>query len=409
MTQRPIIQSLLVALSCWMLLQLIIRFLGFPVGVIVVVVSGLMICTIYGLRFEPRQLRPIKSKTAGRYWIQFVARVAKLQEAPTNDPLEGLNLKSAEDFVWFRERLHEEVFGHNDALDGLTAELQKNALLRARSESKADLPPLGVILLAGNRGTGKRYLANCISRRLFERPMVTVIDLRHCPDGDAVPGYLFGTPGNDGVLIKPVRLSPCQVIVLESVEVAGTKLQEALKNLFVHGRCVDGARGGIVSFEKCVFVLTTTAVPEGLLKEESFGRDRLIDALNETTALPPALLDCASVCAVLRPAGDLVKAQVIVQLMVDECRRYRLNLDYVEPEIVAREVDHFSETAGFEYSRIRIARWISDPIHLAVQHGMDSLVLTTDLVDQEVVVTPSISSHQPVRQPQAVLTESLTK
>lgn len=396
MTQRPIIQSLIVALSCWMLLQLVIRFLGFPVGVIVVIVSGLMIVTIYGLRFEPRRLGPIKNRAAGRYWIQFVARVAKLQESPTDDPLGGLNLKSVEDFVWFRKRLHEEVFGHNDVLDGLTAELQKNSLLRARSESKADLPPLGVMLLAGNRGIGKRHLANCIGLRLFERPMVTTIDLRHCPDGDAALAYLFGTPGNDGVLIKPVRLSPCQVIVLESVERAGTKVQECLKSVFVSGRCVDGARGGVVSFEKCVFVLTTTAVPEGLPNEESFDRDRLIDALNDTTGLPPALLDCASICAVLRPADDLVKAQVIVQLMVNECRRYRLNLDFVEPEIVAQEVDHFSETAGFEYSRIRIARWISDPIHLAVQHGMDSLVLTADLIDQEVVVTSSVNISQPV-------------
>jgi hypothetical protein len=397
MTQRPLIQALLTALSCWVILQLVIRFLGIQVGVIVVVVTGAMTWTTYLLRYNPRQLSSINANKAGRHWVRFVARMVKLQEAQTNDQLDGLNLKTPEDFAWFHQRLQEEVFGHEDVPEAITLELQKNALLRARSETKEDLPPLGVI-----------HLANRLTNRLFEQPMTTSIDLRHCPDGDAAISYLFGTPGSDGALVKPVRMSPCHTIVLESIEVAGTKLQEALKELFIHGRCIDGARGGIVSFEKCVFVMTTTAVPEVLLKEESFDRDRMIDALNDKTGLPADILDCASVCAVLKPADDLVKAQVITQLMIDECQRYDLKLDYVEPEVIAREVEHFSDSSGFEYSRIRIARWISDPVHLAVQHGMDSLVLTADLVNQDQSITKPAASSTHLRQQKAVLTENLT-
>lgn len=407
MTQRPLIQALLTALSCWMILQLVIRFLGLQTGVIVVVLTGAMTWTAYLLRYDPRRLRSINANKAGRHWVRFVARIVKLQEAQTNDQLDGLNLKTPEDFAWFQERLQEEVFGHESIPETIALELQKNALLRARSDTREDLPPLGVILLAGPRGAGKKHLASRLTGRLFEQPVTTSIDLRHCPDGDAAIGYLFGTQGSDGALVKPVRMSPCHTIVLESIEVAGIKLQEALKDLFLQGRCVDGARGGIVSYEKCVFVMTTTAVPEALLKEESFDRDRMVDALNDRTGLPADLLDCAGVCAVLKPADDLVKAQVITQLMIDECQRYDVKLDYVEPEIIAREVEHFSASSGFEYSRIRITRWISDPIHLAVQHGMDSLVLTADLVtqDQDTATPAALSTHP--RQRKAVLTENL--
>lgn len=408
MTQRPLIQILITALSCWMILQLLIRFLGIHAGVIFVVVAGAMSCTVYCLRYEPKRLEKIKTNTVGRHWLQMVAKLSNLQEPPDPDPLTGLNLKTADDFAWFHERLQEDVFGNDEALKSITLEIQKNALLRARSESKEDLPPLGVMLLAGGRGIGKRHIANRFTNRLFEKPIVTSIDLRHCPNGDAAIGYLFGMPGSEGALTKPVRMSPVHTIVVESIELAGTKLQEALKNLFVQGRCIDGARGGLVSFEKCVFVMTTTTVPEGLLNGESYDRERMIDALNDKTGLPADLLDCAAVCAVLSPPDDYVKAQVITQLMIDECRRYELNLDYVEPEIVAHEVEHYSDSSGFEYSRIRIARWISDPIHLAVQHGLDSLVLTADLVNLDMAEsTPSTTLQQP-GQKNAVPAESLT-
>lgn len=408
MTQRPVIQCLFIALTCWMLLQLVIRFLGIPVAIMIVLLVGLIACTVYGLRFEPRRMASIRNHSVGKYWIRLVCKISKQQEVPPENPLEGINLKTSEDFEWLQQRLQEEVFGHGDALEAIAAELEKNTLLRARSESKEDLPPLGVLLLAGPRGVGKRHLANCISRRLFEQPAVSVIDLRHCPDGEAAIGYLFGTPGREGALVKPVRMAPFHTIVVENFELAGTRLQEALIGLLTAGRCVDGARGGIVSFEKCLIVLTTTAVPEGLVSAEPIEREKLIAALNDKTGCPADLLDSAPVCAVLHPADDLVKAQVIVQLMIDECRRYRLNLDYVEPEVVAREVEYFSEASGFEYSRIRIARWISDPIHIAVQHGMESLVLTADLIDQDTSVTPTPTSPRPGRQHTAVLTENLT-
>ncbi|MCA9126547.1 MAG: hypothetical protein KDB22_05655 [Planctomycetales bacterium] len=392
--QRSNLHNLFLVLSCWMLLQLILRFLGMPIGVVLVAVSGAAGGTIYLLRFDNQRLAPLHRNVIGKQWVNFISRLAALQSAPAEDRLDGLSLRTAEDFDWFRDRLREEVFGHDHVLRSLVGELRKNALLRARSDSKQHLPPLAVVLLAGNRGTGKRHLAQCVSKRLFERPKVTSIDIQHIPSGDDAVAHLFGSAGKEGALARPVRLTPAQVIVLENIEHAGTKLQDVLKSLFVHGVCMDGGRGGVLSFEKCVFVLTTTEVPAELQQSRNPSRAQIIDALNRKSGLPGELLDCATICAALAPASTHTQAQVILQLMIDECRRYDLNLAYVEPQVVAREIEHFSASSGFEYSRIRIARWMSHPIHLAIEHGLESLTLTSDLVEQDASLVNSSIRRQ---------------
>lgn len=394
MTSRSILPLLLPVLTSWMVLQLLLRFTGLPVTAVLVLMSGCMAVTIYGLRFHSRRMTPLSRHPAGRGWLKLVCRFSHQQEAPSDRPLDGLALKTAEDFDWLSDRIKADVFGHDAVVTAMVTELKKNALLRAHSESKADLPPLGVFVLAGPRGIGKRYLVTQIGQRLFHDAPVTAIDLRHCPDDSAV-AHLFGAPGQDGVLVKAVRLSPFHTVILENVESAGSGLQDALQQLLQSGFCMDRARGGRVSFEKCVFALTTTAAPKGNVSDgPSSDHNRELEAFSDATGCSPGLLNTAQLCLTLTPQDDLAKAQVILQLMIEECRRYRLSLEYVEPEVVAREVSRFTETAGFEHSRMRISRWLSDPIHLAVQHGMESLVLTADLVDQSDTPRPSASPRR---------------
>ena len=65
---------------------------------------------------------------------------------------------------------------------------------------------------------------------------------------------------------------------------------------------------------------------------------------------------------------------------MEEFREPQDILFWVYREIVVRELTMLSPRFGFEQSRSRIARWISDPIHLAASHGLSRLILTESLL-----------------------------
>jgi ATP-dependent Clp protease ATP-binding subunit ClpA len=288
-----------------------------------------------------------------------------------------------EDFEWSVGRLREQIFGHDMAIDALVMRVSKNALVRTRSESVNELPPLGVFLLAGRRGIGKRLLATRLGDSLFDRGGQTVLDMKDYGDGDTAVTRLFGSAGQDGDLVLSVKRCPYHTLVLENIECASAKVQESLQSVIGHGTCLDPLGGGRVSFHNCVIVMTTTVLPPTAENAELPSREAMIDYLVDQTGSSAALFNRTQECLILRTPDDPTKAKVILQLLLDECQKYRLTLDYVEPEIVVREVARFSESCGFEYSKIRITRWLRDPIHLAASHGLDSVVLTSDLIDQE--------------------------
>lgn len=380
MPQRSFTHLLLLAILGWMAIQTVLRFGGLTLTVLVVAVDGLLCATIYALRFDRARIVPIYRASPGRAWIDFVCRWSG-QQAPAELDVEGvasaLQLRTTEDFDWFRRKIKEDVFGHDDAVDAIAEHLKTSVRLRGHAEPRDEEPPLGAFVLAGPDGIGKRWLAAQIGRRVFRGGDVTVIDLEAYADEQGAV-RLFGTSGQDGAMLQAVRRFPFQTFVLEHLDAAHPAVIENLKSLLQRG---VGAESRL-SFRNCIVFLTTSAAPTGGNGTPALEPDRLIECLCQATDRPRALFELASACLSLQMPGDIDKARILIGLMAVECRKYGKKLEYVEPEIVSREVEAFTPSLGFEHSQMRIARWMREPLHLAAQHGLDCLVLTRRMLAQ---------------------------
>ena len=381
MPRQSSLSNLLLVLGAWMTVQMLLRFTGMIVTVLVVSLAGAAAAMIYGLRYERRLMAKLYQRVLWKKWIEAVCHYSQ-QQLPAEMTVDGVSdtllLKTSDDFDWCARQVKQSVFGHDHAVEAIVEHLRKAVSLRGRIDRQS-LPPLGAFWLAGPPGIGKRLLAIRLAQRLFRHGAVTVLDLSDYADESAV-GRLCGVTGPDGSLVLPVRQQPFHTVILENAEAAHPKVWQMLQSLLQFGQCSAGT--GSVSFQNCLVFLTSPSLPPECQSNSATSREPLLAALSEHTGCPKALFELASDCLCLRRLDDVTKARVLLQLMADECQRYELQLDYVDPRIVVREVEHFSEVTGCESSKIRIARWISDPIHLAVTHGLRNLVLTQDFVER---------------------------
>lgn len=392
---------LLILLMAWMVTQSLIRFLGLVGAGLIVTLLGLFAATLYGLRFENALMSRLYQKPILRHWIDLVCRMSGEQRPPdvtTEGQSRMLRLHTAEDFQWSIDQIDETIHGQSDAIEVIMDHLRKEVLLRGRSEQNRDLSPLGCFVLLGSPGIGKRTIAENIGAQLFCDPASTVINMANYSDGQSAQ-RLLGLPGQVGELVAGVKRYPQHTIILENLEAASSQAIDVLQSVVMHGRCIDGATGGEVSFRNCLIFVTSTRVPKLALDDSrSLDREELVTAFVDSAQHTHSLLNLANACLFLPDPDDTTKAKVILQLMSDECRKYKLNLDYVEPELVAREVDYFSSATGFEQSKIRLSHWMHDPIHLAHDHGLESLVLTSRMAEQFESAAPNPLSNSNTHQ-----------
>lgn len=381
MGQGTRFQKLFELLMTWMILQLLLRFLGLVFTACTVAAAGLVCTTIYGLRFEPIRMAKLYQRNVYRQWIQLVCRLARMQ-VPTELAVDGeshcLQLKSDEDYRWALDRLKSRVRGHDESLEAVMNVIQKSVLLRSRTKHDAALPPIGTFIVSGPAGIGKRLIAEQVGQHLYRRPATTVIDLSRFNDADGV-GRLFGTSGIEGVLTQAVRRCPGQTVILENLQEARAELIRQLRSLLMTGQCVDGANRQEVRFRDCVvFLLATTSEPTG--GEGAMSNEQKRHWFDTSCPIATPLLAICSEYLQLTTPSAREKAAIIAQLMIEECLRYQIELEYVAPEILVDEVDLFSSRNGFEQTCLRLSRWMSGPLHLAVTNGMQRLALTSEVI-----------------------------
>lgn len=395
MWQHPLVQFLLLVLAAWMVLQLLVKYVGLWAVIAVAAVSGLVSITVYALRF----LRPTAARLyrypVGKQWLELACRMTG-QQVPIDVPSteSALSLREPRDFEWARRKLKERIKGQEAVIELLTARLHENVLLRNRVAAEAAGPPLGVFLFLGAPGIGKRHLALHFGRLLYREGTTTVIQVDQYGNDAAVVTGLFGghggavpgAPTASGDLLTLVKTQPHHTLVLENIEAAGPRLQERLKSLFATGTCPDPTSGVAVSYHRCVFILTTTRIPQGIDREKLAGMSpdqchrALAKSLTADTAMGPSFLSQIQEIFLWNAPDDLTKARVILLLMIEECRKYNITLDYVDPEIVAEEVEAYLPAYGFAITESRLAKRLRDPILKASQNQLDHLVLTQDML-----------------------------
>ncbi len=380
------LQLVFLLLAVWMVLQLVQKYLGWAAILALVVVCALFAATTYMLRFGRLRLAVLYRRPGSKQFIDLVCWLTHQQPPIEADAASLLSpqimLREARDFDWVAAKLKDSIYGQDSAIDQIVASLRGKILLRSRSPASGRYTPLGIYLLVGPGGIGKRLLARSLGMRLFREGVVSELNLRDYASDTEAESALFGTAVQEGHLLQPVRQRPYQMLILDDLEATGPRVRERLRQLLQSGVCTNPHTRSIVSFEHTVVVLTVSRGVPGLDSESTatmppaLRASSTADWLTSDLGLEPTFLSCLHETIVCRPPDELTKARVIAALMQQECRRFDLVLDYVEAEILAEEVAAYSDQHGFQLSKSRVARRLQTTILRAAENDVKGVVLS---------------------------------
>lgn len=395
MGQNPIVQLALMAVGAYYSLGVMARYWP-PLGPIVTVACGVFAAIIWLLEHERRLVADLhRTNPIARPLIELVCRAtsrplpsgeaeaavaretaarpagetARSESAPapgaaapsSSTQKVKLLLDTDADFYDAAARLKKVVRGLDPIVDGLVGQLRTRARLRGRSDPHAAQPPLGLFLLVGRPGLGKRYLAEQMAWLLYEDGPMTELDL--ADEGSASPKRL----------IEAVKAKPHQTVILENVDRATPAYLERLQAIASGNSLRDPTSGAVVGFRNCVFFLIAHKPSEQLAELKKSNMTQVTATIAELVGLPPSLVTMLHdyYAFLLPPAID--QAEIVALLMDQECRKFNLRLGQIDPELLTREVKAISTSGGFSITPGRIARRLQTSIHEAIGRGEDTV------------------------------------
>lgn len=160
----------------------------------------------------------------------------------------------SDDAVWtsLETRLNAEAQGLEDIVSGITEFLRSAARHpSARQGAKARF------LLEGPSGSGKRYLAESLSRALGV-PLLA-LDMSAYAERSSISGLIGAPPGyigydNGGKLTEFARRHPMGIVLVEGLEKANAVVQDLLANAIMQGWISD-SRGRRASFRNSIIMV----------------------------------------------------------------------------------------------------------------------------------------------------------
>ncbi|SPE38517.1 hypothetical protein SBA6_90005 [Candidatus Sulfopaludibacter sp. SbA6] len=372
--QNPIIQVLMLFVGAYTALNVLGKVP--PLDKIATLLCGLIAVIIWMANYNRSLLYSLAQKPGLGAVINAVCKLCK--EQPPVDPsmdatgpadpqapakpgepeAPKLLLHSDGDFSSATRQLKEVVKGHNDVVEVAMDQIKRNVQLRDNSSVQVSLPPIGIFVFTGKPGLGKKLLATEIGYRLYKGASVSILDV----SDPAARGSL---------LIAEARSNPYTTFILENFHACPAATQEDLLSIVSGAPQIDPKTGSKVSFRHCFFFLLVHRDAEGMDRPSrknagGTGHTMVVESLGQSMSLDKRLAwSLHGVYPFVLPP-PMQQAEVVAQIMQEECRKYNVNLGRVDPAILAREVGVISSHGGFEITPLRVTKIMSNRLAAAV-------------------------------------------
>ncbi|NOG53170.1 MAG: hypothetical protein HND57_02375 [Planctomycetes bacterium] len=396
-TTNPVLRLLIIgAIAAFVMLRLV----NSPIGqwVVIVLTVGAAACAagIYILRYEPELAKQWYKVTPGRIAFNFicaltgeqtpggVAEAAAMNKGDHAVPTDESNrstysvLTTKIDFEMAAGKLRNEVIGHDRVIDEIMSDLRRAVMVRVKRPDSGGAV-LGMYLLAGQPGIGKQLLAVAIGRHLYPEGGVLFLDGREYMDAASGTADLFGHGSTSGRLITAVRQEPLHTIILENADSAHQEVLTGLQYILQCGEYVDPASSVLISFEHCLVFFLSRKIGRVLgpivddFSAEDDWQTRASKLIIDNTGIPESVAECVHLTLPMSPLTLEERAFVVGRLMQQECQKYRVQLDWIDPEILAEEVELITDERGFDGVHARIKSRLREDLQRAVEISMPRL------------------------------------
>jgi ATP-dependent Clp protease ATP-binding subunit ClpC len=244
----------------------------------------------------------------------------------TKIPIKAATGQEAKQLLNLEKILHERIVDQNEAITAVS-----NALRRARTIERTTKRPIGTFLFLGPTGVGKTETAKTLAKLYFQsEESIIRVDMSEFQSPDSLNRLIGAPPGSanyeqGGGLTEKVRQRPYSLILLDEMEKAHQKIQEAFLPVFDEG-VLEDASGRKIVFTNSLIIATSNAGAEFIRESIQEGtnvegfKSKLLEKLQREQTFKPEFLNRFDDIVVYKPLSEAEVVQV-VKLMINNLKR----------------------------------------------------------------------------------------
>lgn len=329
--------------------------------------------------------------------------VERILSQKTKIPVATASGNEADKLINLEKILHQRVVAQDEALNAVA-----EAVRRARSLSRDTTRPIGVFLFLGPTGVGKTETAKALAQVYFgSETSIVRIDMSEFANESALNRLIGPPPGvagyeSGGQLTEAVRAHPFSLVLLDEIEKANPKIQEAFLAIFDEGRINDSS-GRLVSFTNTIIIATSNAGAEFIREAVQASQPieklkaELLEKLQREGNFKPEFLNRFDDVVVFKPLSS-EQVRAIVTLELAKLER-RLSKQDLKINLTDSAVDYLAKK-GYDttYGARSLRRLMQDEVESLISHSLlegkitRGATATVDCVNNQLVnIQPSVS------------------
>jgi len=247
--------------------------------------------------------------------------VEEVVSQKTKTPVKKATGEEAERLINLEKIIHQRIINQEEAIVAIS-----NALRRARTIERETKRPIGSFLFLGPTGVGKTETAKALSEFYFKSEDTIIrIDMSEYQSIESINRLIGAPPGTGkfeegGEFTEKVRQNPYCLILLDEMEKAHPKIQEAFLPVFDEG-VLEDTIGRKIIFSNTIIIATSNAGAEFI--RESINQNIplsnlkkvLLEKLQRDAVFKPEFLNRFDDIIVYKPLNEAETVQVVILII----------------------------------------------------------------------------------------------